>query len=325
MRMADVQTLRRPLVRGQRPAPAVASATDRELLDRFLRQRDETAFTALVQRHGPMVLGLCRRFLDRVQDAEDAFQATFLILVRRAGTIENPDLLGSWLYGVAYRTAKKARARAARRREQERQVASVTVAEVPPADHAWRELRSALDDELNRLPEKYRLPLVLCYLEGLTNEAAARRLGWPVGSMSYRLARGREMLRDRMQGRNRGASAGFFALVLTLRPDVGTLPAHLVRGTVQAGVAGGKAGVVSGKVAALVDATLRGMMAARRKLLHTLLILVGAFAMAGAATAVLSSDKDWSSRWGEAKQTTTKDASQGSHWGSGNGAYCPNR
>jgi RNA polymerase sigma factor (sigma-70 family) len=258
-------------------------------MDRFVRQQDQRAFAALVQRHGPMVLGLCRRLLDHEHDAEDAFQATFLILVRRAGDIENPDLLGSWLYGVAYRTARKARAQAARRREQERQVAFVTVAEEPPVDHAWRDLRSALDDELNRLPEKYRLPLVLCYLEGLTNEEAARRLGWPAGSMSYRLARGREMLRDRMQGRNREAPAGFFALVLAMHPHGGALPGNLVHATtVQAGVAGGKAGIVSGKVAALADATLRGMTAVRRKLLHTLVILLGALAVSVAATVLLS-------------------------------------
>src|SRR6266536_5516792 len=152
MSMADAQTLCRPLALGQRPGPAAANQTDRELVDRFLRQQDEAAFAALVQRHGPMVLALCRRILDHEQDAEDAFQATFLILVRRAGTLDNPDLLSSWLYGVAYRTARKARTQAARRRAQERQVASVTTAEEPPVDHAWRELRSVLDDELNRLP-----------------------------------------------------------------------------------------------------------------------------------------------------------------------------
>ncbi|MBI1917228.1 MAG: sigma-70 family RNA polymerase sigma factor [Planctomycetes bacterium] len=310
--MTDAQALRRPLALGQRPGPATANLTDRELLDRFLRQQDKTAFAALVQRHGPMVLGLCRRILDHEQDAEDAFQATFLILVRRAGSIANPDLLGSWLYGVAYRTARKARTQAARRRKQERQVASVTAAEEPPVDHAWRELRSALDAELNRLPDKYRLPLVLCYLEGLTNEEAARRLGWPAGSMSYRLARGREMLRDRMQGRNRQAPAGFFALVLALRPDGGPLPGHLVHGTVQAGFAGGQAGVVSGKVAALVDATLRGMAAARRKLLHTLFILLGALAVSVGATVFYSSETASPAPFPDASESNTQNATQGS-------------
>src|SRR5262249_37066664 len=163
--MADAQ-----VICPRATAPAAEHRTDRELMDRFLRLSDQAAFAALVQRHGPMVLGLCRRVLDNEQDAEDAFQATFLILVRRAASIQNPDLLGSWLYGVAYRTARKARTQLARRRQQERQAGSVTAALEPSAGQGWRELRSALDDELNRLPEKYRLPLVLCYLEGLTNE-----------------------------------------------------------------------------------------------------------------------------------------------------------
>src|SRR5262245_3349764 len=288
MSMTDRQARCRPLALVQRLAPAAANVTDQELLARFLRNQDQGAFAALVQRHGPMVLALCRRILDHEQDAEDAFQATFLVLVRRSGTLENPDLLSSWLYGVAYRTAKKVRTQGARRRKQERQVASVTATEEPAPDHAWRELCSALDDELNRLPEKYRLPLVLCYLQGLTNEEAARRLGWPPGSISYRLARGREMLRDRMEGRNRAAPAGFFALVLAMRPEAGPLPGHLADATVQAGIAGGQAGIVSGKVAALVNSVLHGMTTARRKLVQTLLILLGAFAVAVAATVFFS-------------------------------------
>jgi RNA polymerase sigma factor (sigma-70 family) len=320
--MTNVQALRRPLASGQRPGPATANQTDRELLDRFLRHKDETAFSALVQRHGPMVLGLCRRILDHEHDAEDAFQATFLVLVRRAGSLDNPDLLGSWLYGVAHRTAMKARAQAARRRQQERQVASVTAAEEPPVDHGWRELHTALDDELNRLPEKYRLPLVLCYLQGLTNEEAARRLGWPAGSMSYRLARGREMLRDRMQGRNRKAPAGFFALMLAMRPEGGPLPGHLVQTTVQAGVAGGQAGVVSGKVAGLVDATLRGMTAARRKLFHTLLILLGAAALSVAATVLLASKMASPTPLDNPNGSHTPGGSQGSPSTAGSGTDC---
>jgi RNA polymerase sigma factor (sigma-70 family) len=322
MHRVDAQALRRPLVLGQRFGPAAANQTDRELLDRFLRQQDETAFAALVQRHGPMVLGLCRSILDHEQDAEDAFQATFLILVRRAGTIANPDLLGCWLYGVAYRTARKARGQVARRREQERQVASVTAAEEPPVDHAWRELRSALDEELNRLPEKYRLPLVLCYLQGLTNEEAARRLGWPPGSISYRLARGREMLRDRMQGRNRGAPAGFFALVLAMPPEVGSLPGHLVHATVRAGLAGERTGLVSGKVAALVDATLRGTTAARRTLLHTLLILLGALAVSVAATVFFSLEKASPARSHDASGRKTQGGAQGSQSTAGGSTDC---
>src|SRR5262249_44175754 len=135
---------------GQRPCPVPAEQTDQELLRRFVHHRDETAFAMLVERHGPMVLGVCRRLLGNSHDAEDAFQATFVVLVRRADSLERPELLGSWLYGVAYRIARKARVQAGRRRQQERQAASVVTATEPLSDLAWRELRETLDDELNR-------------------------------------------------------------------------------------------------------------------------------------------------------------------------------
>jgi RNA polymerase sigma factor (sigma-70 family) len=292
MKMTEAQMHRRPTLH-QHSGPTAVIQTDRELLGRFLRLADQDAFAALVQRHGPMVLGLCRRLLNHVQDAEDAFQATFLILSRRAASIQNPDLLGSWLYGVAYRTARKARTQLARRRQQERKAASVTSTEEPPPDHGWQELQSALDDELNRLPEKYRLPLVLCYLEGLTNEEAARLLGWPAGSMSSRLARGREMLRDRMKERDRAAPAGFFALMLALQPGMQTIPTHLVEGTT---LAAGKGGVASSKVAALVEAILQGAKAARQKMLKTILLLLVALGLAVATTAIIASSPPFNPR-----------------------------
>src|SRR5262249_54208020 len=146
--------------------------------------------------------------------AEDAFQATFLVLVRKASDLHRPEQLAGWLYGVAYRVAVKARTLAARRSEHERRVAAMSRAESP-----WGglegELRSVLDEEMQYLPEKYRLPLVLCYLEGKTNEQAARQLGWPAGSISYRLARGRELLRKRLSRRGLLFAAGTFALLLT--------------------------------------------------------------------------------------------------------------
>src|SRR5262249_2852298 len=141
--------------------------------------------------------------LRHAHDAEDAFQATFLVLVRRAPSLQRPELLGNWLYGVAYRVARKLRAEIARRSERQSEVAAMSPAD-PLLDVTVRELRALLDEELQQLPEKYRAPLVLCYLEGLTNEEASRRLGWPIGSMSYRLARGREMLRSRLQRRHSG-------------------------------------------------------------------------------------------------------------------------
>ena len=173
--------------------------SDRQLLERFLAHRDERAFEVLVRRYGPMVFGVSLRVLGDVQEAEDAFQATFLVLVRRAASIGRPELLGNWLYGVAHRIARKSRAQAARRMQ--RPGRPPLAVEVDPLFEAsQRELCERLDSELQRLPTKFRAPLVLCYLNGLTNEEAARRLGWPTGSISYRLARGREILRDRLCG-----------------------------------------------------------------------------------------------------------------------------
>lgn len=170
---------------------------DGELLDRFIGQRDESAFAALVHRHGSMVLGVCRRVLNDWQRAEDAFQVTFLVLARKAESLTRPELLANWLHGVAYRIALKARSRAARQRAHERHVAAMLPAESQPNEPA-RELKEVLDKELDCLPEKYRAPLVLCYLEGRTNEEAARLLNCPIGSMSNRLARGRGLLRARL-------------------------------------------------------------------------------------------------------------------------------
>jgi RNA polymerase sigma factor (sigma-70 family) len=177
--------------------PPPAEPSDGELLERFVARRDELAFAVLVRRHGPMVLGVCRRVLNDWHQAEDAFQVTFLVLARKAGSLARPELLANWLHGVAYRTALKARSQVVRQGEYERQAAAMSPTESQPSRSA-RELREVLDEELNRLPEKYRAPLVLCYLEGKTNEEAARLLDWPVGSMSARLTRGRGMLRARL-------------------------------------------------------------------------------------------------------------------------------
>jgi RNA polymerase sigma factor (sigma-70 family) len=197
------------------------------LLERFTRRHDQVAFAALVARHGPMVLGVCRRVLGNVQEAEDAFQATFLVLVRKAAAITRPHLLGNWLYGVAARTARKARIRMARRLHHERQAA--VAPRDPPPETDWSDLIAQLDEELEQLPFKYRAPLVLCYLDGLTNEEAARRLGWPTGSISYRLARGREMLRQRLSD---GCAPAAFAMLLHDEVGPAELPQELSEQTV---------------------------------------------------------------------------------------------
>ena len=154
--------------------------------------KDEAAFEALVRRHGPMVLGVCRRVLRNHHDAEDAFQATFLVLVRKAASIVPREMVANWLYGVAYRTALKARSMIARQRVRERQVTEMPEPEAAEPDDCWRDLQPLLDQELSRLPDKYRVPIVLCDLEGKTGKEAARQLGWPEGTVASRLARGRD-------------------------------------------------------------------------------------------------------------------------------------
>src|SRR4051812_36640436 len=156
---------------GQRPAAADEGMADADLLERFLARRDEAAFEALVGRYGSMVLGVCGRVLGDTHATEDAFQATFLILVRQARAIRKRTSLGSWLHGVAYRAALKAKAREACRRRHEREGGAPRPTD-PARDVIWRDLRPVLDAALDRLPEKYRAPLVLCYLEGKTQQEA---------------------------------------------------------------------------------------------------------------------------------------------------------
>jgi RNA polymerase sigma factor (sigma-70 family) len=194
--------------------PAGSEPLDDEvLLDRFL-EGDEAAsgaaFQELVRRHGPMVLGVCRHILDGYHDAEDAFQATFLVLARNAAAIRDRRVLARWLYEVAYRTAVRARSRSVRRRTQEKEAVEMSSqGHASESDPAWRELRPVLHEEVNRLPERYRSAVVLCYLEGRTNEEAAAILRWPVGTVKGRLSRAREMLRSRLTRRGLALSAVF--------------------------------------------------------------------------------------------------------------------
>jgi RNA polymerase sigma factor (sigma-70 family) len=189
-----------------------AGLTDAQLLERFTQNRDDgarAAFAALVARHGPMVLRVCGATLQNLTDIEDAFQATFLILARKARSIQEPGSVGSWLFGVARRTAANARLSAIRRRRHEQHWAALATR--PPADEDRNHLDSELWDEVNRLPEKYRAPVVLCYLEGLTHDEAARQLGWPVGTVEGRLARARALLRARLV--RRGLAPGIGLLI----------------------------------------------------------------------------------------------------------------
>jgi RNA polymerase sigma-70 factor (ECF subfamily) len=213
---------------------------DGQLLERYVLRRDEAAFAALADRYGSLVLGVCERVLQNSHDAEDAFQATFLVLARRADRLDRRGPLGNWLYTVAYRTAAKLKADSIRRHAHERNTFEMA-ASTSTEDQSWDELRPVLDEELNQLPEKYRAPLVLCCLEGKSHQQAARELGWPSGSMSRRMTRARELLRRRLVRRGVTVSAALILLLLTKKATATTVPAGLAAVTVRAAVQFGSA------------------------------------------------------------------------------------
>jgi RNA polymerase sigma factor (sigma-70 family) len=232
--------------------------TDGELLGRFVARGDPDAFQALVRRHGPMVLGVCRRVLRHAQDAEDAFQAAFVVLARKAASVVPREAVGNWLFGVAYRTALEARTVRARRRAKERPVNEVPHPEA--RDEApRRELRALLDAALERLPEKYRLPVVLCELEGRTRREVARQLGLPEGTLSSRLAAARKLLAKRLAPY---APAGACVAVTALLAEAAEarVPTPLVASTVRAA-----AGEVPAAVAALTQGVLKTMLLTKLK------------------------------------------------------------
>jgi RNA polymerase sigma factor (sigma-70 family) len=265
--------------------------SDEELLERFVVRRDdagEDAFAALVQRHGPMVLGVCRRVLGDAHEAEDAFQATFLILARKATSVIRREKVASWLHGVACRTAREARGRALRRRAREERVSKSPRIE-PPDHDCVSELRAILDEELARLPLRYRGAIVLCELEGLSRQEAAQRLGIPEGTLSSRLARGKDRLRDRL--RRRGLAVGLVPMLATLFGEgkAGMLPVALVESTVAAAmrVAAGcsAAGVVTASVASLTEGVLKAMLIGKLK---AIVLCAGTLAVAVSGAAALA-------------------------------------
>jgi RNA polymerase sigma factor (sigma-70 family) len=262
---------------------------DRLLLERFVGAADQAAFEALVRRHGPLVLNVCTRVLDGVHDAEDAFQATFLVLVRKAGSLRAPESLGPWLYGVAYRTALKARAQAARRRRREQPL--VDVAGPAAIDGTtWREVRAILDEEVHRLPPRYRVPFVLCYLQGKTNAEAARLLGCAQGTVFSRLAWAREQLRKRLDRRGLAVGAAALATLLTASAAGAALPVAQVLSTSRAALefAAGSAtaaGMSPTPVVALAEGVLRAMFLTKLKVAAVVLV---ALATAGAVAGVLT-------------------------------------
>jgi RNA polymerase sigma-70 factor (ECF subfamily) len=266
--------------------PDGAGLSDGQLLAYFVEQREEAAFEALVRRHGPMVLGLCRRILGNPHDAEDAFQATFLVLVRKANAIVPRERVANWLYGVAYRAALKARATATRRRAREKQVPELPEPAAPPHD-LGRDLQPVLDKELSRLPDKYRVPVVLCDLEGKPLQEAAHQLGWPLGTLAGRLARARTRLAKRLTQRGVALSAGALTAVLAANAASAGVPLSLVGSTVKAAsaLAAGQAaatGAISAPVAALMEGVLRSMLLSKLKYVSVVL-LIGGVVCAGAA------------------------------------------
>ena len=261
-----------------------AEDSDGQLLERFLAQRDEAAFAALLARHGPMVWSVCRRLLPQSHDAEDAFQATFLVLVRRARSLDRRGSLAAWLHGVARRVALRARSNHAWERPLTEEVPAMNAID-PTAAAARQELRTLIDEELRRLPEKYRGPVLLCDVEGNTYEEAARQLGYPPGSMSWRLARGRELLRHGLERRGVTLPAALLAALLA-EEATAAVPAALAEATARAALlmAAGTAGALSLSVGALVDGTTRALTVARLKLVAVLLALGLLVAGAGVAT-----------------------------------------
>jgi RNA polymerase sigma factor (sigma-70 family) len=258
-------------------APAPEPLTDGSLLERFVAQRDESAFAVLVERHGPMVLGVCRRVLHDWHEAEDVFQAAFLVLARRAGTLDRRGSVGPWLHTVALRLAWRAKTQADRWRRCSRKADDMDRATLDP-EPAGRELRSVLDEELERLPAKYRAPLVLCYLEGMTVDETAAHLGWPRGTVGGRLARAKDLMRRRLtrRGVTLGA-AGLGAAPAHQAPPA--VPAALAASTVQAALVFAVGGVPTGTVATsgllLAQGAIRTMMLHRLARTAAVLLLLG--------------------------------------------------
>jgi RNA polymerase sigma factor (sigma-70 family) len=236
--------------------------SDGHLLTLFVRHRDGDAFEALLNRHGPMVLGVCRRVLLNPHDAEDAFQATFLVFARKAGTVSGQDSVGGWLYRVAYRTALEARARNARRRAKEQQVNDLPHPAIEP-DEGRRELLALLDKELDRLPDKYRGPVILCELEGRSRKEVARTLGLPEGTLSWRLAQAKKMLARRLSRRGVVLSAGALAEAMSGGVSSAGLSPALRASTVKAVLT---AGVVPANILALTEGVMKAMLLTKLKI-----------------------------------------------------------
>jgi RNA polymerase sigma factor (sigma-70 family) len=274
---------------GKEMLPHGTGLSDAQLLEGFVARREEAALAAIVRRHGPMVWGVCRRVLGNYHDAEDAFQATFLVLVRKAASIAAPDLLANWLYGVAHQTALKARATTAKRSARERQVMEMPEPAVPEQD-LWAELEPLLDQELGRLPTRYRTAIVLCDLEGKTRKEAAGQLGVPDGTLAAWVARGRGMLARRLARHRLLLSGEALAAVLLQNAASAGVPVSVMASTMTAtrlfaSAPAAATGAISAKAAALADQVVKAMLVSKLKLGMAVLAIVALLGAAVGASA----------------------------------------
>jgi RNA polymerase sigma factor (sigma-70 family) len=279
-------------LRGKLAAQEHREDGDEQLLHAFTSRRDDSAFAALVRRHGPMVLHVCCRVLGHEEGAEDAFQATFLVLAQRAATLRNKRMLASFLHGIAYRTAMKAKQSAARRRKHEGARRGLTQPRSPidPTDElSWREARTLLDEEIARLPEKYRVVFVLFYLEDLSREETARRLGLKDFTEANRLAEARKRLGQRLARRGVELTA-VLAATAVATPPASAVPVELMAGTIRAALAmtmgENLAGIVSASVAELVEGMTAAMIANKVKIATVVLLAVSLLTVATSGSLV---------------------------------------
>lgn len=290
MTNATLHTVLRQL-RGVVLCQDTSALTDAQLLNRFVQLADETAFEALVRRHRMTVWGVCRRILRHQQNAEDAFQATFLVLVRKAHSIAKREALGSWLHKVAYRIALEAKKSTPRLVLNHARIADFASRPESEEPH-WREIRPILDEEVNRLPAKYRVPFVLCYLDGKSNVEAARLLGWPKGTLLTRLSWARRRLRIRLTSRGIAPAAAFAGVLAGSRTATSAIPAVFISKTVRLvlGAANGNlAGpTVSANVDALTNRVIQAMLITRLKIAAVALFTFGFISLgAGVVTQTL--------------------------------------
>ncbi|HTU23593.1 MAG TPA: sigma-70 family RNA polymerase sigma factor [Gemmataceae bacterium] len=260
----------------RRLGAAQMDRSDAELLERFAVQRDEAAFEALLRRHGSLVWNVCRRILTEEHAVEDAFQATFLVLVRKAQSVSKKASIRSWLHGVALRVALRARQQENLRRHREQET-PIRPPDNPAEEASWQDVRPILDEEIQRLPEKYRLPIILCYLEGQTNDEAAKVLNCPRGTIATRLARARERLRLRLLRRGITLSAATLAALLSDNALSAAIPPLLVGQTVKVVLSG----TASASITTLTEGVLHAMFVNKVKASLAVVLVLAALGSAG--------------------------------------------